>query len=583
MYVQSIQPRRGHKLDLSSVGAVSGGAAGLESELLRDVLLLLRPQSREHPLETEGTAAMRVLEDAEFVPQLTPERLLDSLGTLPPDPSVELYLNGLGPDLREKCEVVLSADDWAVLHRPVVTARGLADTTLLDLFALKITHVARGDAPEIVAATSACSPIDHPSNPLQLLQQVDDVTRRAWEKGFAEVLPGNTVTLDDSPRVTLTVRVGAEFPELSLEPVERVRQLAEFPAIEELGAGCQQVAAVCLSLVLSPGRLVLLDEPALHLNAAEAWRLGSWVSRYARIGNNQLIIANNNPSFLSGLLANDGAVTLLEASAHRPSEPLKAVAAVESQRMAESALMSSQSMIGCLFSRRVIIAGTTEEKAIYERVAQRQFERYDVTFTHSQSPQNLPIVMRELVAARIPVCAIAELEVLGAQDRFVELVEAASTAAMEPTWLGTCDRFTRMFDGPGLKTPTGASIRQMESELLKMSTGEFHVAESDDMLSDESVNYAQQKQQQIREVGLDAIDDGLRPWVEQLMDELRPLGIFIVGNGCLESWMQFGTPLSRADWFFNALQEIDRGECPVPLETFVGAMLDHLDVAEIDA
>ena len=145
------------------------------------------------------------------------------------------------------------------------------------------------------------------------------------------------------------------------------------------------------------------------------------------------------------------------------------------------------------------------------------------------------------------------------------------------------DRFTRMFDGPGLKTPTGASIRQMESELLKMSTGEFHVAESDDMLSDESVNYAQQRQQQIREVGLDAIDDGLRPWVEQLMDELRPLGIFIVGNGCLESWMQFGTPLSRADWFFNALQEIDRGECPVPLETFVGAMLDHLDVAEIDA
>ena len=82
MYVQSIQPRRGHKLDLSSVVAVSGGAAGLESELLRDVLLLLRPQSREHPLETEGTAAMRVLEDAEFVPQLTPERLLDSLRTL---------------------------------------------------------------------------------------------------------------------------------------------------------------------------------------------------------------------------------------------------------------------------------------------------------------------------------------------------------------------------------------------------------------------------------------------------------------------------------------------------------------------
>ena len=116
-----------------------------------------------------------------------------------------------------------------------------------------------------------------------------------------------------------------------------------------------------------------------------------------------------------------------------------------------------------------------------------------------------------------------------------------------------------------------------------MSAGDFNVAESDEIPRDESVNYAQQKQQQVREVGLDAIDDDLRPWGEQLMDELRPLGIFLVGHGCLESWIHFGTPLSRADWFFNALQEIDRGECPVPLETFVGAMLDHLDVAEIDA
>ncbi|MEE3371575.1 MAG: hypothetical protein VX346_19745 [Planctomycetota bacterium] len=588
MYVQSMSPRRGQKLDLSSVVAVSGDAAGLESELLRDVLLLLRNQSRASTGEAEGTEVTGVLEDVEFVSQLTPERLLTGLGALPADPTAELHLHGLGPNLREKVEVALSTDDWTVLHRPVVTARGLADTTLLDLFPLRITYVARDAAPEIVATTSACSPVERPSNPLQLLQQVDDATRRAWEAGFAEVLPGKAVQLDDSPRITLTVRVGGRFPDLSLEPVERVRQLAVFPAIEESGAGCQQVAAVCLSLVLSPGRLVLLDEPAAHLNPTEAWRLGAWISRYARIGNNQLIIANNNPSFLSGLMAIDGAVTILEASTHRPNEPMKLVTAVEAQRMTESVLMSSESITSCLFSRRAVVVGTTEEKAIYERVAQRQFGRYDVTFIHSQSAPNLPGVMRELVAARIPVCVIAELELLGAQDRFVELVEAASTNGIESTWLGTCDRFTRMFDGPGMKTAAGVSIRQMENELLKISTGEFHLAENDetshdDAVHNDSISFAQQKRKQVRENGLDAIDDEFRPWVEQLMDELRSVGVFLVGQGCLQSWIQFGTPFSRADWFFNALQEIDRGECPVHLETFVGAVLDYLDVVEIDA
>ncbi|MBB74796.1 MAG: hypothetical protein CMJ75_09815 [Planctomycetaceae bacterium] len=583
-----MSPRRGQKQDLSSVVAVSGDAAGLESELLRDVLHLLRNQSHASTGKSEAKQVAGVLEDLEFVSQLTPERLLAGLGTLPADPTAELQLHGLGPNLRQQVDVLLSTDDWTVLHRPVVTARGLAETTLLDLFPLRITYVARDAAPEIVAATAACSPIDRPSNALQFLQQVDDATRRAWEAGFAEVLPGKAVRLDDSPRITLTVRVGGRFPELSLEPVERVRQLAVFPAIEESGPGCQQVAAVCLSLVLSPGRLVLLDEPAAHLNPTEAWRLGSWISRSARIRNNQLIIANNNPSFLSGLMATDGAVTILDVSMNRPNEPIKTVTAVEAQRMTESVLMSSESITSCLFSRRAVIVGTTEEKAIYERVAQQQFGRYDVTFMHSQSPQNLPGVMRELVAARIPVCAIAELELLGSPDRFVELVEAASTNGIESTWLGTCDRFTRMCDGPGMKAAASVSIRQMESELLKISTGECHIAESGETLHDDAVNgdsisYAQQKRKQVRESGLDAVDDDFRPWVEQLMDELRAVGVFLVGQGCLESWIQFEAPFSKADWFFNALQEIDRGECPVHLETFVGAVLDYLDVVEIDA
>ena len=582
MYVQSVKPRLGRELDLSTVVALSGDAAGLESELLRDVLRLLRGQAEVGAAETDGAVATCVLEDVEFVSQLTPERLLSGLGTLPADPTAELQLHGLGPDLREKREIVLSADDWTVLHRPVVTARGLAHTALLDLFALRITHVTRDSIRELVSATPACSPIERPSNPLQLLHQLDDTTRRAWESGFAEVLPGRQVRLDDSQRITLTVRVGEQFPELSQDAVEQVRQLAEFPAIEDAGAGCQQVAAVCLGLVLSPGRLILLDEPALHLNPLESWRLGAWIGRYVRTSNNQIIIVNNNPSFLSGLMVNYGAVTLLDASASRPNEPLKTVTADEVKRITNLPLVSKQTLASCLFSRRVVVAATTEERTIYERVAQRQFGRYDVTFMHSQSAQNLSSVMRELVSARIPVCAIADLELLGAQASFVELVEAASATGIEATWLGTCDRFTRMLADPGVKAATGVSIRQMENELQRISGGEMHIGESDETPHDESVSYAREKRMQLRENGLDAIDDDFRPWVEQLMDELRSVGIFIVGPGCLESWIQFGTPLSRADWFFNALQEIDRGECPVHLETFVGAILDHLDVAIID-
>ena len=583
MFVQCIMPRVGQEVQLSCVTTLSGGSVGLDAKVLQDMLRLLRNREAGTSAvkgDSAGELNTRVLKDLQLVSQLTPEQLLSGLGALPADPAVETKLQGLGPDLREAREVSLTTEDWSVLQRPVVTARGLVDSALLDLFALRVTYLARDAAAAVISTTPACSPIVVPTHALQLLQRLDDATRRAWEAGFTEVLQGWEVRLDDAARVTLTVRVAEHFPAPSDDPVERARQWARFPAIEELGASCQQVAAVCLSLVLSPGRLVLLDEPALHLHPLEAWRLGAWIGRFARSADNQIMIANNNPSFVGGLMASYRGVTVLQVNARDATGVLEVIRATDVERLAASTLLSNRAIARCLFSRRVIVAPTAEDREVYERVAQRQFGRYDIAFIHSHGPQNLPEILRVLASAKIPACVIGELELLGSPRAFSELIEATSGTEAEATWLGTCDKFTRMLEDPVSDEGTGFGIRQMETELRKISSGQtLDVDEATANISDQGGEYVHKKRLRLRENGLDAIDDDFRPWVEQLMDELRSSGVFIAAGGRLQGWIDFGVPLLPEDWLFNALQEIDRGECPVPLETFVGEMLDHLDAA----
>ncbi|MCJ7473077.1 MAG: hypothetical protein MUP02_09795 [Actinobacteria bacterium] len=56
------------------------------------------------------------------------------------------------------------------------------------------------------------------------------------------------------------------------------------------------------ALLLSSGRIILLDDPDIKLRKEQSVLLGKWIVEYSRIYGNQIIIATHNASFLTGIL-----------------------------------------------------------------------------------------------------------------------------------------------------------------------------------------------------------------------------------------------------------------------------------------
>ena len=258
---------------------------------------------------------------------------------------------------------------------------------------------------------------------------------------------------------------------------------------------------------------------------------------------------------------------------------LSAVSPPATNRLSKSPFLSRRELLESLFHRRVVITESDEDRAIYQLVAERQHARTDAAFVHAHGQQNLSVVVELLRSAEIPGCVVADLDVLKTRPAFVELVRAATGKEPQPSWLTTRDKLEASVRERVRNRELSINASEMEEALRGFAGGgEIIGADAFDQPTEPAdAERARENWARVRERGLDAIEDDFRPWVEQLLDELQAAGIFIVPKGQLQGWIDFGDQQSREDWFFNAAGDLDLGECPGDLESFVGQVLDYLD------
>jgi hypothetical protein len=68
---------------------------------------------------------------------------------------------------------------------------------------------------------------------------------------------------------------------------------------------------------------------------------------------------------------------------------------------------------------------------------------------------------------------------------------------------------------------------------------------------------------------LTSLPPELRVWVEELLDELKRIGIFVATQGVLGSWPDADPAADPAASPHQVLQALDRGECPAGLRSLV--------------
>jgi hypothetical protein len=174
------------------------------------------------------------------------------------------------------------------------------------------------------------------------------------------------------------------------------------------------------------------------------------------------------------------------------------------------------------------------------------------------------MVMRR---AQLPTCVITELGVFQVENSFVELVKALSNNPPPQPWLATRERLVSHLQGSFDESELTSNANEVERMLDEMKTGKTAAAEA--RAAPMSKNLAA-NWDRLRRERLGILPTELRVWVEELLENMKRIGLLVSPKGSVRGWMEFGAPDDDVEiWFNRAVQTLDRGECPAELRAFV--------------
>lgn len=83
---------------------------------------------------------------------------------------------------------------------------------------------------------------------------------------------------------------------------------------------------------------------------------------------------------------------------------------------------------------------------------------------------------------------------------------------------------------------------------------------------------------EVKKRGIYAFDEETKKEAENLLQELKKIGIFLVPVGELEGWIDFGTR-DKKKWILQALPMIHEGKALEQLQNFVREILTYLSIS----
>ncbi|MBD3322848.1 MAG: AAA family ATPase [Chitinivibrionales bacterium] len=421
-------------------------------------------------------------------------------------------------------------------------------------------------------AKAAESHNPHTQPPTNLLQglfgaqnDTEDILREAFRDTF-----GMDVRLDYSGMKQLMLRVADEFVEIPPDPRDAYPVFSKYAKLDDQGDGFRSFVGVVLSLLLSEGRVILLDEPEAFLHPAQSRQLGMWIAAHAASVPGQIVLATHNASFLSGILASGHNVDIFRMNRFDDTTEYVRIPPEATASLVSSPLLSSQRVLEAIFFRGVIVCEADADRAIYQTVAANHLASQEAMFVHAHNKQSVPQVVSLLRAAHIPVAAIVDLDAFNSAADLKRLTEALAEKEIVESIAAQREQLVEQLGTPPDEGIL-ASVRDGVAEFLaQLGRGEHTLSGARGALN--RLRKLASDWYDVKTKGVAGFPPEAAAVANQLLADCRALGLFLVPCGELESWIDLGTTRKNA-WVVRALETLHAGECPAPLKAFVESVL----------
>jgi hypothetical protein len=380
------------------------------------------------------------------------------------------------------------------------------------------------------------------------------------------------IRLDYSMLANLYLRVAKEFPDIPEHPTHARPIMQQFGTLDEQGDGFRSFAGVLLSILLSEGRVLLIDEPEAFLHPAQARRLGYWVAQYAREAGSQIVVATHNAHFLRGVLSSTGDVDVCRLNRNGDSTEFQIMGADAINNLSSSPLLSSQPVLESIFFHGVIVCEADSDRLYYQTVAAMAHDEHEVQFLHAHNKQTLKDVVMLLRAVAIPCAAIADIDLLNSKSDLTALVESFGCSPCPDDITSDRDLIAASIEGRTDDEVLNALSEGLREFLEQLTNREHKLAGARSALR--RLDAGSSKWSPVKLRGVDALDEPAKTRAEILFKRLKSIGVFVVPVGELESWADVGTRRKK-NWIVLALQQLKDTGAPKPIDEFIKQVISH--------
>lgn len=448
------------------------------------------------------------------------------------------------------------------------------DFTFGNISKFRVSYLDAESRLNVTKVTGAHNP--HTQAPQNLLQglfgaeaSVEETLRNAFRETFSTDL-----RLDYSGMTQLAIRVAKEFGEIPEDPRKAYPLFSKFDRLDEQGDGFRSFVGVVLSLLLSEGRIILLDEPEAFLHPAQARQLGYWIANRVGQVQSQVLVATHNANFLSGILASNQPVDIFRINRKNDLTTYGRITPEATSKLATSPVLSSQRVLEAIFYRGVVVCEADADRSIYQTVATRELNKQDILFIHAHNKQTIPQVASLLRDTQIPTCAITDLDILNSSTDLQLLLESTNTNADIETILFLRDEIEK---GLNQYSETSAldNIKNKVAEFLQQLAHNEHTLSG----ARGALNRIQKeatKWYPVKLEGLDGFPEGIKELAEKLILIAKQQGAFLVPVGELEGWLDLGTK-RKNKWIILALEALYSDQCSERLRQFVSDVISYLE------
>lgn len=407
-----------------------------------------------------------------------------------------------------------------------------------------------------------------PSNILHMLLKdpaTEDELNKAFRKAFSMSLK-----MDDTAYTDFCIRVAKQFRNIPSNTRKAFPVMNKYNKLDNQGDGFKSFVGIVLSILFSKDRIILLDEPEAFLHPAQIRFLGRWISQQSANISGQLIIATHNSHFLSGILSDSRNVNIYRVNRKDNTTSFHLIPPSATESLAKSPLLSSQRVLESIFHKSVIVCEADADRTVYQTVAYKVLNNQNIYFLHSHNKQTLKTVVQLLKDTKIPVGAIADIDVLNDSVVFKGIIEALSGKPVSGNLLNTRAEIAALVENQSEDELIQEMSENVQQFLEQLNNGDHSLSGAKGALN--RIRQAATIWSSQKKLGVESFENRDKQKVRRFIGALKRHKLFVVPVGELEGWMNLGTR-KKNKWIVIALNEIHNNNSSTQLIKFVKEIL----------